>query len=93
MEALGCKQQHGLHCLCTTEHIVTLKKHRKKNVVDAKSYRGGPTKQKRAQYFDKLKFICGKGPNELASLACTTIPPSISYSDIGYAQIVSPKST
>jgi len=37
MEALRCKQQRGLHCLCTTEHIVTLQK----NVVGAKSYREG----------------------------------------------------
>ena len=53
----------------------------------AKSYREGLGKQERAQNFDKLKVICGKDLNELASLVLT----SFSYPDIGYVQIVSPK--
>ena len=57
----------------------------------AKSYREGLSKQERAQHFDKLKVICGKDLNELASLVFTAILPSISNPDIGYVQIVSPK--
>jgi len=45
-----------------------------------KSYREVSSKQEREQNFDKLKLICNKGPNKLASLARTAILPFISPS-------------
>jgi len=56
MEALGCKQQHGLHCSCTTEHIVSQTKHGKKPVVGAKSYREGLINQERAFWQNKVNM-------------------------------------
>jgi len=52
-------------------------------MVGAKSYREGLIKQERAQYFDKLKLKCGKGLNELASLAHTAILP---WNDIKFSK-------